>query len=39
MAVMAKGLGRKVKNSHGVSAWTKLLQRIEHGEMKASVAG
>ncbi|GGI98575.1 sulfate adenylyltransferase [Shewanella hanedai] len=29
----AKGLGKKVKNSSGVSAWTKLLQRIEQVEM------
>lgn len=30
----AKGLGRKVENSQGVSAWTTLLQRIEQGEMQ-----
>lgn len=35
----AKGLGRKVKNSRGVSAWTKLLQRIEQGEMNVSATG
>lgn len=29
----AKGLGKKVKNSSGVSAWAKLLQRIEQAEM------
>jgi predicted transglutaminase-like cysteine proteinase len=29
----AKGLGRKVKNSRGVSAWNNLVQRIEEGEM------
>lgn len=30
----AKGLGRKVKNSKGVSAWNNLVQRIEEGEMQ-----
>jgi len=35
----AKGLGRKVKNSRGVSAWTKLLQRIEQGDMNMSASG
>ena len=30
----AKGLGRKVKNSRGVSAWNNLIQRIEGGEMQ-----
>jgi predicted transglutaminase-like cysteine proteinase len=30
----AKGLGRKVKNSRGVSAWDNLLLRIEGGEMQ-----
>jgi predicted transglutaminase-like cysteine proteinase len=29
----AKGLGNKVKNSRGVSAWNTMLQRIEHGEL------
>lgn len=29
----AKGLGRKVKNSRGVSAWNNLVDRIEGGEM------
>ena len=29
----AKGLGRKVKNSKGVSAWVKMLERIEQGEL------
>ncbi|MBE0363265.1 hypothetical protein PULV_a3437 [Pseudoalteromonas ulvae UL12] len=29
----AKGLGKKVKNSKGVSAWEHLMQRIERGEM------
>ena len=29
----AKGLGRKVKGSRGVSAWTKLIKRIEQGEI------
>ena len=29
----AKGLGKKVKNSKGVSAWQQLMQRIERGEM------
>ncbi|TYK64767.1 transglutaminase-like cysteine peptidase [Colwellia echini] len=29
----AKGLGTKVKNSKGVSAWNNLVQRIEQGEM------
>ena len=29
----SKGLGKKVKNSSGVSAWAKLLQRIEQAEM------
>jgi len=29
----AKGLGRKVKNTSGVSAWENLVQRIEVGEM------
>ena len=35
----AKGLGRKVKNSRGVSAWTKLLQRIEQGDMNDMSSG
>ncbi len=30
----AKGLGRKVKNSRGVSAWNTLIERIEEGEMQ-----
>jgi len=30
----AKGLGRKVNNSRGVSAWDVLVQRIEEGEMQ-----
>jgi predicted transglutaminase-like cysteine proteinase len=30
----AKGLGRKVKNSKGVSAWNNLIQRIEEGTMQ-----
>jgi predicted transglutaminase-like cysteine proteinase len=30
----AKGLGRKVNNSKGVSAWDNLVQRIEEGEMQ-----
>lgn len=30
----AKGLGRKVTNSKGVSAWHNLIKRIEAGEMK-----
>ena len=29
----AKGLGKKVKNSRGVSAWNKMLERIEQGEL------
>jgi len=29
----AKGMGKKVKNSRGVSAWTSLVQRIEQGEL------
>jgi predicted transglutaminase-like cysteine proteinase len=29
----AKGLGRKVKNSRGVSAWNNLVQRIEEGQL------
>lgn len=29
----AKGLGKKVENSKGVSAWNNLVQRIEQGEM------
>lgn len=30
----AKGLGRKVNNSKGVSAWNNLVQRIEEGKMQ-----
>lgn len=30
----AKGLGRKVENSKGVSAWNNLVQRIEEGTMQ-----
>ncbi|WP_057832367.1 transglutaminase-like cysteine peptidase [Colwellia sp. TT2012] len=30
----ARGLGRKVTNSRGVSAWNNLVQRIEGGEMQ-----
>lgn len=29
----AKGLGNKVKNSKGVSAWSKMIERIEQGEL------
>ncbi|WP_245763738.1 transglutaminase-like cysteine peptidase [Pseudoalteromonas denitrificans] len=29
----AKGMGKKVKNSRGISAWTSLVQRIEEGEL------
>ncbi len=29
----SKGLGNKVKNSSGVSAWNTMLERIEHGEL------
>ncbi|MBL4909511.1 MAG: transglutaminase-like cysteine peptidase [Alteromonadaceae bacterium] len=29
----AKGLGKKVNNSRGVSAWSALVQRIEQGEL------
>ena len=29
----SKGLGNKVKNSKGVSAWDTMLKRIEHGEL------
>ena len=29
----ARGLGKKVKNSRGVSAWNKMLERIEQGEL------
>lgn len=32
----AKGLGKKVENSRGVSAWTRLLQRIELVEMNVT---
>lgn len=34
----AKGLGRKVPNSKGVSAWNNLIQRIETGEMQTFTA-
>jgi hypothetical protein len=29
----SKGLGNKVKNSRGVSAWNTMLERIEQGEL------
>lgn len=29
----AKGLGKKVKNSRGVSAWSSMLERIEQGQL------
>jgi predicted transglutaminase-like cysteine proteinase len=29
----SKGLGNKIKNSSGVSAWNTMLERIEHGEL------
>lgn len=29
----AKGLGNKIKNSSGVSAWNTMLERIEHGKL------
>ncbi len=32
----AKGLGKKMKNSKGVSAWENLLQRIERKDMQVS---
>ena len=32
----SKGLGNKVKNSTGVSAWNTMLERIEQGELAPS---
>ena len=29
----SKGLGNKIENSQGVSAWNTMLKRIEHGEI------